>query len=380
MTRNRPAGAVTPGNAKLAAILANKGTMVGEPESVPSASSTLGNAKQAADLLANTRSEIGDLTGPAPAAVETPGNAKLAAILANKNTDPQIGVLGSTSAAAAAALTPGNAKLAAILANKGAKIGVVAASERAVTVTADPSTLVASLLAGLTEPGWKGVLSDTLQKSESFSKLAVFLEEERLRGETVYPPSKDIFAALNLCPLDAVKVVIVGQDPYHGSGQGHGLAFSVRKGVRPPPSLLNIFKEVIDDVGIDDPKHGNLECWARQGVLLLNTVLTVREGEANSHAGKGWEEVTDAIIREVSERNQRADSCGLVFLLWGNAAAKKVGRVLIDEDAHTTIQTSHPSPLGATKTKSPFLGSRCFSLANKALIAMGLDPVNWSVE
>lgn len=291
---------------------------------------------------------------------------------------------------AGAAATPGNAKLASILlANSSAKLAGLDASnglkkvtfddKSTLAVTSDSDSLVLSLLSGLTDPGWKDVFRHALQKSDFFMKLALFLEEERLRGETIFPSSKEIFSALNLCPLDAVKVVIVGQDPYHGLGQAHGLAFSVRKGIRAPPSLQNIFKEVIDDVGIDAPKHGNLEFWARQGVLLLNTVLTVREGEANSHAGKGWEEVTDMIIRESSARNQRADSNGLVFLLWGNAAAKKVESV-IDEDAHIIIQTSHPSPLGATKTKSPFLGSKCFSMTNKALIAMGRDPVDWSVE
>jgi uracil-DNA glycosylase len=342
------------------------------------------------------------------ATAATPGNAKLAALLKTTNPDDtvtsntveeapllveefadQVGGNGSASgknpfvtlrgtSTAAAAPTLGNAKLAAILAmSKGGQVN------RVETVTpriVDPVPLVAELLSGVTDIGWKESLSPVLKSSPSFVKMAVFLNHEREQGKTVFPSTKEIFAALNLCPLDAVKVVIVGQDPYHGAGQSHGLAFSVRKNVRPPPSLLNIIKEVIDDVGIDEPRHGNLECWARQGVLLLNTVLTVREGHAFSHANKGWEEVTDAILRIASERHQGPDSCGLVFLLWGNAAAQKVGGVIHTNSHKAIIQTSHPSPLGATKTKSPFLGSRCFSRTNKALIAMGHDPVDWSIE
>lgn len=228
------------------------------------------------------------------------------------------------------------------------------------------------LMASLTEQTWKEKLSTTFE-SESFAKLAAFLEIERKMGATIYPPKEDIFSALNLCPFDKIKVVIVGQDPYHGPGQGHGLAFSVRRGVKPPPSLQNVFREAIDDVGIATPMHGNLEHWARQGVLLLNTVLTVRRGEANSHAGQGWERVTDAIIHVVN-----AKSDGVVFLLWGNPAHKKAASV--DSANHFIIRSSHPSPLGATKTKSPFLGSRCFSRANDALKKMGKDPIDWNVK
>jgi uracil-DNA glycosylase len=227
------------------------------------------------------------------------------------------------------------------------------------------------LLQALKEPSWLDRLSDATN-SDSFQKLALFVAKERAT-ETIYPPASDVFAALNLCPFDKVKVVIVGQDPYHGPGQGHGLAFSVQKGVKPPPSLVNIFAEAMDDVGIQEPRHGNLEHWAKQGVLLLNTVLTVRRGQANSHANQGWEEFTDSAIQQLNEKRE-----GLVFLLWGNPAAKKAAGV--DASRHTVIKTSHPSPLGATKTASPFLGSHCFSRANAALAAAGQDPIDWNVE
>ena len=231
---------------------------------------------------------------------------------------------------------------------------------------------VESLVTGLTDDGWKNALSDTINSNE-FRDLALFIENERTQGAVIYPPEDEVFAALNLCPLDDVKVVIVGQDPYHGPGQGHGLAFSVRPGVRPPPSLKNIFKEAQADVGIDLPTNGYLTCWADQGVLLLNTVLTVRAGEANSHAKQGWEVFTDTIIDTLNERKE-----GLVFLLWGNPAQHKASSV--DENRHTVIRTSHPSPLGATKTKAPFLGSRCFSRTNEALEAAGKEPIDWNVR
>lgn len=228
------------------------------------------------------------------------------------------------------------------------------------------------LLSGLVEEGWKSVLSDAIA-SPTFDALAGFHADERRKGVTIFPPEHEVFAAMNMCPFDDVKVVIMGQDPYHGRGQGHGLAFSVRKGVRPPPSLKNIFKEAMDDVHITPPEHGYLEHWTQQGVLLLNAVLTVREGEANSHAGQGWEEFTDCVIDTLNEKKE-----GLVFLLWGKPAAKKASGV--DDQRHTVIKTSHPSPLGATKTDSPFLGSRCFSRANKALEKYGKTPIDWSVR
>ncbi len=225
----------------------------------------------------------------------------------------------------------------------------------------------------LQDKGWRRVLGDAMQ-SKSFQDLQTFLASETATGATIYPPPEDVFAAFNLCPFDNVKVVIVGQDPYHGPGQGHGMAFSVRKGVKPPPSLQNIVREAMEDVSIAKPEHGNLEHWARQGVLLLNTVLTVRHGEANSHKGKGWEEFTDHIIQIL---NDKKDS-GLVFLLWGSPASKKAASV--DESKHVVIRTSHPSPLGATKTASPFLGSRCFSRTNDSLERLGHNPVDWTIR
>lgn len=226
----------------------------------------------------------------------------------------------------------------------------------------------------LTEETWTRALADPLS-SETFRNLMEFVRHERAQN-TVYPPAQDTFSALNLCPLDKVKVVIVGQDPYHGAGQGHGLAFSVRKGVPSPPSLRNVLKEVREDVGTLDRQTtgGNLQCWADQGVLLLNTVLTVQAGKANSHAKRyGWETFTDSVIHAVNEERD-----GVVFLLWGGPAAKKAAKVNVDR--HVVIKTSHPSPLGATKTNSPFLGSRCFSRANAALIASGQDPIDWTVN
>ena len=227
------------------------------------------------------------------------------------------------------------------------------------------------LSSSLLEEGWKNALSSMLL-SDHFIKLSTRLSKERFEGAEIFPPQQHIFSALNLCPLDKVKVVIVGQDPYHGPGQGHGLAFSVQKGVRIPPSLMNIFKEANEDVGIDIPVHGNLEYWAKQGVLLLNTVLTVRRGKANSHAKMGWEEFTDEIISIVNNQQEH-----VVFLLWGNNAAKKAANV--DDSKHFIIHCSHPSPLGAAKTKTPFLGSKCFSRANTALEKFGKETIDWNV-
>ena len=307
-------------------------------------------------------------TATAVAKAETSGNAKLAAILGNNNNSVQT---------ATASFHPSGGRAASSLSMKD--------EDDALLDDDDGESLASSLLSGITDPGWSDALRDTLQSSDSFQKLAVFLEEERLQGAKIYPPRNEIFAALNLCPLNNVKVTILGQDPYHGAGQGHGLAFSVRKGVKAPPSLQNIFKEAMADVGIEAPKHGNLEHWAKQGVLLLNAVLTVRQGQANSHAGKGWEEVTDAIIQQVCAKHEHDNDNkgGLVFLVWGNAALKKVGKVIDTAGSHhhhTVIQASHPSPLGATKTKTPFIGSKCFSRANAALIEMGKDPIDWNVD
>jgi uracil-DNA glycosylase len=211
----------------------------------------------------------------------------------------------------------------------------------------------------------------------------------RKSSKVIYPPVHDTFSALNLTPLDQVKVVIVGQDPYHGPNQAHGLCFSVRNGVRVPPSLLNIYKELVNDSAVPEfttmPPHGFLERWAKQGVLMINTVLTVRKGEPNSHAKKGWEIVTDEIIRAV-DRSSVARKTGIVFLLWGNPATVKAQTILQcgssskSSSRHKIICTSHPSPLGASKTKSPFMGSKCFSRANQALKELGHEPIDWRVD
>ena len=198
-------------------------------------------------------------------------------------------------------------------------------------------------------------------------------------SKVIFPPPEDAWSALNLTPLDQVKVVIVGQDPYHGPNQAHGLCFSVRKGVAVPPSLRNVYKELVEDKKIKNfetkPTHGFLERWAKQGVLMINTVMTVRKSDANSHKNKGWEAVTDQIIRTVAKRER-----GVIFLLWGKPAAAKAQSIVGSSKRHVVISTSHPSPLGATKTSSPFTGSRCFSLANEALKEMGYDEIDWRVD
>lgn len=203
-----------------------------------------------------------------------------------------------------------------------------------------------------------------------FQALAQFIDEEQ-RRHTIYPAPENIFQALELTPFESARVVILGQDPYHGPGQAHGLAFSVQAGVRPPPSLCNIFKELKTDLGIDVPKnYGSLVHWARQGVLLLNTVLTVREGEANSHRDLGWEKFTDAIIRKLGERERP-----LVFLLWGGPAKKKSG--LIDPTRHHVLSSPHPSPLSA---HAGFFGSRPFSQINSLLRDMNEPEMDWRLN
>lgn len=213
---------------------------------------------------------------------------------------------------------------------------------------------------------WQDVLGEELDKPY-FKPLAEFVEAERATHR-IFPPRDEVFAALAATPFDRVKVLILGQDPYHGEGQGHGLCFSVRPGVRTPPSLRNIFKEMKEELGHPVPDNGYLMPWAEQGVLLLNAVLTVREGEANSHKGKGWEKFTDAVIKAVSERSDPA-----VFVLWGNYAKKKLP--LIDTERHTVIQGAHPSPLSAKL----FFGSRPFTQIDEAVKAQGHDPVDWRV-
>ena len=199
-----------------------------------------------------------------------------------------------------------------------------------------------------------------------WQELQSFVRAERSRA-TIYPPHEEVFAALHLTSYADTRVMILGQDPYHGPGQAHGLCFSVRPGVRIPPSLVNIHRELADDLGIDPPDHGNLEAWARQGVLLLNATLTVRAGQAASHQGKGWEVFTDQVIRTVSAKPDH-----VVFILWGAAARKK--KALIDTGRHTIVESPHPSPLSAS---NGFFGSRPFSATNDALVAHGQAPIDW---
>ena len=201
-----------------------------------------------------------------------------------------------------------------------------------------------------------------------WAELQDFVRHERER-HVVFPPHDEVFAALHLTSFAATRVVILGQDPYHGSGQAHGLCFSVRRGVPIPPSLRNMHKELQQDLGCPTPSHGNLEHWARQGVLLLNTTLSVREGEAASHQGRGWETFTDEVISAVDAKSSR-----VVFLLWGAASRKK--KSLIDTDRHTVIESAHPSPLSA---HNGFFGSRPFSRANQALRESGQEPIDWAI-
>ena len=196
------------------------------------------------------------------------------------------------------------------------------------------------------------------------------------RTKTVFPPRADIFAAFNETPWDNVRVVVIGQDPYHGTGQAHGLCFSVRRGNRVPPSLRNIYKELATDIpGFTKPSHGFLSEWATQGVLLLNTVLTVQKATAYSHRKKGWETFTAAALRKLARERE-----GLVFLCWGSGAHKLADECGVSPRKHLVLKSSHPSPLGATKTKSPFIGSRCFSKANAYLKERGLKEIDWRVS
>jgi uracil-DNA glycosylase len=214
---------------------------------------------------------------------------------------------------------------------------------------------------------WNPVLRGEFAKPY-WGELQRFVANERARA-TVYPPPDDVFAALHLTPFGGVKAVILGQDPYHGPNQAHGLCFSVRPGVPPPPSLQNIFKELESDLGIPAPRHGCLDSWARQGVLLLNASLTVRAGRAASHQGKGWETFTDEVLKAVNAKPER-----VVFILWGASARRK--KALIDANRHVAIESPHPSPLSAS---SGFFGSRPFSRANAALVEAGRDPIDWAL-
>lgn len=218
------------------------------------------------------------------------------------------------------------------------------------------------------EESWRQALAPEFG-NPYMSELRRFLLSEKEAGKRIFPKRGDYFRALDLTPLDQVKVVILGQDPYHGLGQAHGLCFSVQPGVRIPPSLVNIYKELQSDLGIPPASHGFLEHWARQGVLLLNSVLTVEEARAASHQGRGWERFTDAVIRAVN------DQCdGVVFLLWGSYAQKKAA--FVDRDRHLVLRAPHPSPLSA---HNGFFGSRHFSQANAFLVSRGKQPIDWKL-
>jgi uracil-DNA glycosylase len=212
---------------------------------------------------------------------------------------------------------------------------------------------------------WETALGGELQ-APYFAELARFVDAARV-AHRVFPPEDEVFSAFVLTPLERVKVVLLGQDPYHGEGQAHGLCFSVRPGIAPPPSLVNVYKELASDVpGFERPRHGHRVAWARQGVLMLNTALTVQAHLANSHKGRGWERFTDAAIGAVNARREHA-----VFVLWGNHAKKKAA--LIDATRHTVVAGAHPSPL----SQRAFMGSKPFSAVNAALRAHGQTPIDW---
>ena len=218
------------------------------------------------------------------------------------------------------------------------------------------------------EMTWKEVLQGE-KEADYFKGLMSFLEKERANGKIIYPKNSDIFNALTLTPFEKVRVVIIGQDPYHGPGQAHGLCFSVKKDVPPPPSLLNIFKELNQDLKIPKPSHGNLEKWSLQGVLLLNAVLSVEAGKPQSHGNMGWERFTDKVISALNQHKTN-----LVFLLWGSHAQKKGEN--IDTNKHLVLKAPHPSPLSANRG---FLGCRHFSKTNEFLKSHGLDSIDWSI-
>ena len=213
---------------------------------------------------------------------------------------------------------------------------------------------------------WKGPLQAQFDAGY-MAELKAFLSAEKAAGKTIYPRGSEWFAALDATPLENVRVVVLGQDPYHGENQAHGLCFSVQHGVRPPPSLLNIYKEMKTDIAVDPPNHGNLNSWAEQGVLLLNSVLTVEASKAASHQGKGWERFTDAIIQLVNDQPQPT-----VFILWGSYAQKKAA--FVDHTKHLVLKSVHPSPLSA---HNGFFGSKPFSQTNRFLISKGRGEIEW---
>lgn len=218
------------------------------------------------------------------------------------------------------------------------------------------------------EDSWKEKLKDEFDKPY-FSNIVNHLKTEREQKKVIYPPGKMIFNAFNSTPFDKVKVLILGQDPYHGPGQAHGLCFSVQPGVPPPPSLVNIFKELQTDIGMERPKDGDLSKWAAEGVFLLNASLTVRSAEPMSHAKIGWAQFTDAVIKKIAEEKEH-----VVFLLWGKFAQEKAA--FIDESKHCILKAAHPSPLSA---HAGFLGCQHFSKANQYLMEQGIEPVDWKL-
>lgn len=218
-------------------------------------------------------------------------------------------------------------------------------------------------------PSWSKILSSEFEK-EYMQKLFNFLEEEKSKGKVIYPAENEIFSTFQLTPFEQVKVVIIGQDPYHGHDQAHGISFSVKRGIKPPPSLINIFKEIETDLGHPPPNHGHLVYWAKQGVLLLNAVLTVEKDKAASHHGKGWEIFTDKVIEVLNIQKEH-----LVFLLWGSHAQKK--GLSIDRKRHLILEAPHPSPLSSYRG---FFGCKHFSKTNDYLMEHGLSPIDWKIS
>ena len=219
------------------------------------------------------------------------------------------------------------------------------------------------------EESWKTRLAEEFE-ADYMQSLSQFLREQKLQKKTIYPPGNKIFNAFQLTKFEELKVVILGQDPYHGIGQAHGLSFSVEQGIKPPPSLKNIFKELEYDLGLKQPEHGNLEKWAHQGVLLLNSILTVERGNPGSHAKKGWEIFTDQVLKNITLHRKN-----IVFILWGQKAQDKCH--FIDATENLVIKSSHPSPYSA---HAGFLGSKPFSRANNYLQDLGIDPIDWDLS
>jgi uracil-DNA glycosylase len=243
------------------------------------------------------------------------------------------------------------------------------ASQNSTDPAFGPERLESASQAGNLDSSWRKFLEKDLQ-SDRMKELKQFLKSELKAGKIIYPKRNEYFAALNTTPLESVKVVILGQDPYHGAGQAHGLSFSVKRGILPPPSLVNIFKELEADLGVPRSKDGDLTCWARQGVLLLNSVLTVESARAASHQGRGWELFTDRIIQVLNEHRD-----GLVFVLWGAYAQKKAA--FVDREKHLVLEGPHPSPLSSYRG---FFGSKPFSKINRWLESRGETPIDWRLS